>query len=64
MSERISIVVPDGTRERLKKTAEYHKRTQSNCAMRYVLNGLSFEEPTCEVVKQEVVILPIGDVKL
>ena len=45
MSERISIVVPDGTRERLKRTAEYVKRSQSNLARKYILDGLSFEEP-------------------
>lgn len=45
MSERISIVVPDGTRERLKRTSEYQERSQSNLARKFILDGLSFSEP-------------------
>lgn len=53
MSERISIVVPDGTIERLKRTADYTNRTQSNLARKFILNGLSFEEPTCYTVDEQ-----------
>lgn len=44
MSERISIVVPDGTRTRLKKQADSQKRKQSNLGMKYILDGLSKDE--------------------
>lgn len=51
--ERISIVVPDGTIERLKRTADYTNRTQSNIARKFILNGLSFEEPTVYTIDSD-----------
>lgn len=41
MSERISIVVPDGTREKLKQQAKEQKRTQSNLSRKFILDGLN-----------------------
>lgn len=49
MSERISIVVPNGTRDRLKQQSDVQKRKASNLGMKYILDGLSVDE-----VKQTV----------
>lgn len=41
MSERITIVVPDGTRRKLTDEAKAQGRSKSNLARKYVLDGLS-----------------------
>lgn len=41
MSERITIVVPDGTRKKLNDEAKAQGRSKSNLARKYVLDGLS-----------------------
>lgn len=44
MSERITIVVPDGTRSRLKKKAEKQGYTQSAYSRKIILEALKQEE--------------------
>lgn len=41
MGERISIVVPDGTRKRLEDEAKKQGRSQSNLSRKFILDGLS-----------------------
>lgn len=54
MSERISIVVPDGTRDRLKKEAERQNRSQSNLSRKYILDGLNGNYLKATVTSEDV----------
>jgi len=53
MSERISIVVPDGTRKRLADEAKKQGRSQSNLSRKFIMDGLSSQ---CVIIKGEDVI--------
>ena len=48
MSERITIVVPDGTKEKLSKIAKEQSRKVGNLGMRYLIEGIAKD-----VIKKE-----------
>lgn len=54
MSERISTVVPNGTRERIKKEAEKQKRTASNLQMKYILDGLNGNQIVATIIPSDL----------
>jgi hypothetical protein len=53
MSERISIVVPDGTIEKLNAEAKRQDRSQSNLARKFILDGLNNSNQLTATIRSE-----------
>jgi hypothetical protein len=53
MSERISIVVPDGTIEKLNAEAKRQDRSQSNLARKFILDGLNNSNQFTATIRSE-----------
>ena len=59
MSERISVVVPDGTIERLKNAATEERRSQSNLTRKFILDGLNGVSVLPVILKGEDLLIDI-----